>query len=340
MKKIIKLVFLFVIVFFVYLYLHNIKANFPVTLKKWEWMYKVFSKLNKIDGIKIKICNKLWKYNVWVIQEWTYYFSWSYSCNSFFDVLEKWPKVVYKNITILEWRSSFDIDYKAEKLWFINQNEYINFINDKKIIWKYSQKYSFLKWLNLKTLEWFLYPDTYKINISQNFTDQLVYLQLETFNSKFWKKYKQDFYSFKKNVKNDFWLDFSLYDFLKLASIIEKEEKNSDNKPIIAWIFLNRLQKWMLLWADITLCYGLEKPYETCTPSIIWENIYDKKNIFNTRQKWWLTPVPISNPSISTLKSLLNYKKTDYLYYLHDLKWGIHYWKTLKEHNSNKNSFL
>jgi cell division protein YceG involved in septum cleavage len=36
----------------------------------------------------------------------------------------------------------------------------------------------------------------------------------------------------------------------------------------------------------------------------------------------------------------LNYTNTDYLYYLHDNNWVIHYWKTLSEHNANKQKYL
>jgi len=56
---------------------------------------------------------------------------------------------------------------------------------------------------------------------------------------------------------------------LILASVVEKEERNTKNKPTVAGIFFNRLANGMRLDADITLCYGLHEPYETCTPALI-----------------------------------------------------------------------
>ncbi|HCB51658.1 TPA: hypothetical protein DEP21_03730 [Patescibacteria group bacterium] len=48
----------------------------------------------------------------------------------------------------------------------------------------------------------------------------------------------------------------------------------------------------------------------------------------------------MSNPAIGTIKAVLDYEKTDYLFYLHDSNGGIHYGRTLQEHNQNKNMYL
>jgi UPF0755 protein len=69
-----------------------------------------------------------------------------------------------------------------------------------------------------------------------------------------------------------------------LASVVEKEERNTKNKPTVAGIFINRLANGMRLDADITLCYGLHEAYETCIPSMIARKVSDKTNIYNTRQ--------------------------------------------------------
>ena len=102
-----------------------------------------------------------------------------------------------------------------------------------------------------------------------------------------------------------------------LASIIQKEERNINNAPTVAWIFINRLANWIQLGADITLCYWLHMPYKKCPPSVIVQNLKDKKNKYNTRALWWLTPTPISNPTSDTVWAVLNYVESDYFYYLH-----------------------
>lgn len=54
-------------------------------------------------------------------------------------------------------------------------------------------------------------------------------------------------------------IDMSPYQLLTLASVIEKEERKTGNKPTVAGIFLKRLSIGMRLDADITLCYGLKQ---------------------------------------------------------------------------------
>jgi UPF0755 protein len=71
---------------------------------------------------------------------------------------------------------------------------------------------------------------------------------------------------------------------MRLASVIENEEKANVNKPIIAGIFLNRIQAGMRLDADVTLCYGKAVTYDQCTPAFIVQNLYEKSNPYNTRQ--------------------------------------------------------
>ena len=122
--------------------------------------------------------------------------------------------------------------------------------------------------------------------------------------------------------------------------IIENEEKNNQNKQTIAWLFLNRIEQWMQLGADVTLCYGKWVLYSVCTPTFIVNNLYDKLNPYNTRIQTWLPPTPISNPSVQSIAAVLSYKKSDYLYYLHDAKWWIHYGRSLEEHNANKSQHL
>jgi UPF0755 protein len=258
-------------------------------------------------------------------------------------LLERWETINYSNITILESRSIYDIDYYLSSKWFFNSGDYIDFTTDDKIIQKYINKYEFLKLSKeelsdeLTTLEWFLYPDTYNIDISKNFIDQLVFLQLNTFKSKVWDKNKDIFSWFIKEIKNKpFNLKLWFYDIIILSSIIEKEEKNNANKPMVAWIFINRLSDWWRIDADITLCYSFQKSYEFCPPSVIWNNVYDKSNLYNTIQKSWLTPTPICNPSNTSIESLLTFKISDYYFYLHDKKGNIHYSKTNSSHNINK----
>ncbi|USN55678.1 MAG: endolytic transglycosylase MltG [Candidatus Peribacteria bacterium] len=132
----------------------------------------------------------------------------------------------------------------------------------------------------------------------------------------------------------------STYGSLILASVIEKEEKLAVNKSPIASVFLNRLNEGMRLDADISLCYGLAKPYSACTPTVIVDNLQDANNLYNTRALAGLPPTPIGNPSLETIKALLDVKVSPYFYYLHESNGTIHLAKTLNEHNQNKQTYI
>ena len=77
------------------------------------------------------------------------------------------------------------------------------------------------------------------------------------------------------------------------------KKKKSENKPIIAGIFLNRLERGMRLDADVTLCYGLKVTHDKCRQNIV-PNLSDSTNPYNTRQVLGLMPTPISSPSEET----------------------------------------
>ena len=311
----------------------NISLTKNIKIVSWDNFSKFITDLPKIKqiGLKLRVKNNS-ILDITKIEEWTYVFSWEYSQKEFLQVIAEWPKTMYQRYTVLEWRSIYDIDDDLTKKWIISQWEYIDFVTNDTYIYKYQNRYEFLsKAWNITTLEWFLYPDTYNIDVQWNFIDQLVYLQLDNFNNKVWQTYSSQVSSFSK---------LKWYEVLILASIIEKEEKNDANKSTVAWIFLNRLNSKMLLGADITLCYGLHQPYSECTPNMIVKNLDDSSNVFNTRANAWLTPQPISNPAVTTISAVLNYKDTDYLYYLHDNNGTIHYGKTAAEHNANKQKYL
>ena len=263
------------------------------------------------------------------IQEWTYVFSGTYTSEEFLSHIAKWPEKEYISYTVLEWWSIYDIDADLTAKWFINAWDYISYVTNPAKISELSQRYDFFD-ASLTSLEWFLYPDTYFLDNRWNLVNQLVSIQLNTFKSKVWEAHAWDF----SNVQNRYWL--SVYQTITLASIVEKEEKNNANKPTVAGIFYSRLNRWMLIWADITLCYEFAKPYSECTPNVIAKNVNDSNNRYNTRVLAWLTPTPIWNPALSTIEAVLFPAQTSYLFYLHGADGQIHYAETNAQHEANK----
>lgn len=304
--------------------------NQKVSIVKWDTITKFYDTLlddNQTFWMKLYVRNH--KDQVPNIQEWTYIFSGKYTSEEFLSHIAKGPEKEYISYTVLEWWSIYDIDADLTEKWYINEWEYISYVTDSSKISELSQRYDFFD-SSLTSLEWFLYPDTYFLSNRGGLVKELVSMQLNTFKSKVREAHSSDF----SNIQNNYWL--SVYQAITLASIVEKEEKKDANKPTVAWIFYNRLNNWMLLWADITLCYEFAKPYSECTPNIIAKNVNDSNNKYNTRAVAWLTPTPIWNPALSTIEAVLFPNQTSYLFYLHGSDGQIHYAETNAEHEQNK----
>ena len=322
-----------------------------VVISKWDTISSFYTHLGILDSFKIRMYIRRHSDALSPLQPGSYSFSGSYTPSSFLSTISQWPQKRYEKITILEWWSMYDIDAYLTKKKYIEKWTYISAVSDINRITTLSKNYDFVKkFIESKpsgankfplTLEGLLYPDTYHISPDQPIVDQLILLQLRAFRDKVVSPYGDKIDNFSVTLRNA-WYDFKLgwYNSITLASIIEKEERNSNNKPTIAGVFLNRIQKDMRIDADITLCYGLFVGYESCTPKVILEHLYDVTNMYNTRVHTWLTPSPISNPSVTTIISLLNFVITDYLFYLHDAKGQIWYASDIQWHNLNKSKYL
>jgi UPF0755 protein len=134
----------------------------------------------------------------------------------------------------------------------------------------------------------------------------------------------------------------SFDEVIVLASIIEKEGKTDEDRPMIAGILYNRIKQDMPLQVDATLQYILG--YDSGEKSWWRKNLSDddKKSMspYNTYKYIGLPPQPIANPGLASIKAAIYPKSSPYLYYLHDQKGLPHYAKTIEEHNQNVATYL
>lgn len=131
-----------------------------------------------------------------------------------------------------------------------------------------------------------------------------------------------------------------------LASIIERETKTDEERPVVAGILFNRLDIGMALQTDATVQYAIanencKKKIENCD----WWPILTKQDLeinspYNSYKFTGLPPAPIANPGISSIRAVIHPGDTDYLYYIHDPEGNIHYAETLSEHNANIRKYL
>ncbi len=182
-----------------------------------------------------------------------------------------------------------------------------------------------------KSLEGFLYPDTYFF--PKEFPAELV---AEIMVKNFFKHLKKIEPDYTKLTSRQ------LYQKIILASIVEREYRIKEEAPIIASVFYNRLRRNIGLESCATLEYIITEIEGKKHPEYI--TIEDKKlnSDYNTYKWAGLPPGPISNPGKVALDAAFHPAKTDYWYFvLEDRKTGKHYFsKSLEEHNRAKYTYL
>ncbi len=118
-----------------------------------------------------------------------------------------------------------------------------------------------------------------------------------------------------------------------LASIIDEETSNNQEKPMIAGMYLNRLREHMPLQADPTIKFAL-KQFEL---KRIWQNHLRTESPYNTYRYEGLPPGPIKIASIQGIDAVLNATQHDYLYMCakEDFSGTHNFARTYREHLQN-----
>lgn len=176
---------------------------------------------------------------------------------------------------------------------------------------EYKFNYSFLEELeagDADRLEGFLFPDTYEFYVNMQASSAINKL-LETF-----------YYSFDSEMQMEMENSgFDMRQIVTIASMIEKEAANDEERPLIASVIFNRLQANMPLGIDATILYI--HPEHEGAPT---NEMLEEDSPYNTRNHVGLPPTPICNPGKQSLKAALLPNQTDYYYYALDVDTGTH----------------
>jgi len=101
------------------------------------------------------------------------------------------------------------------------------------------------------------------------------------------------------------------HELVTVASLIEKESANAEERPMIASVIYNRLRRDMPLQIDATVQYALARPKETLSLADLRID-----SPYNTYENEGLPPGPICSPSRQSLEAAINPEATNYLYYV------------------------
>jgi len=186
-----------------------------------------------------------------------------------------------------------------------------NGVATEEALWHTAQhhnfEYSFLRMLPFEPnrLEGYLYPDTYDFYIGEN-PVSVFNKMLTNFNRKLNPEYRE-------RARD---LDMTIAEIITIASMIEKEAANDDERPIISSVIRNRLNSsnYPHLQIDATIQYILPAP----KPRLLLEDIYDNPltdSPYNTYLYEGLPPGPISNPGLESIRAALYPESTNYYFY-------------------------
>jgi len=198
------------------------------------------------------------------------------------------------------------------------------------------------------SLEGFLFPDTYELPMDST-PANLVDVMLATFDARVAPEIDS-----RLGGKSIFDIGLSdyraltLYDVLTLASIVEREAVLDEERPIIASVYLNRLdpayveETALRLSSDPTIQYAKGLDPETgdwWKPMLPGEG-QTLESPYNTFKVQGLPPGPICSPGLASILAVLNPADTDYLYF-HAIGNGQHVFAaTLEEHMRNQEQYV
>jgi len=226
--------------------------------------------------------------------------------------LEAGPTVKYVSVTIPE---GFVLTQIAERLQTeagIPKADFLGLAQGHAD--EFSDDHPYLADAYKGSLEGYLFPKTYRIKEGSSARD-VIEMMLNQFDA--------EMKSVDTAEATSRGLSFN--EFVVLASMIERESKLDKERPLVASVIYNRLERNMRLEIDATIEYILPgNRFRLTNRNLRLDSPY------NTYKVTGLPPGPISNPGLAALKAAASPAETDYLYYVLTDKDGSHTFATNK----------
>lgn len=287
--------------------------------------YDIISALDKAGLIRNAACAKLYVRLAAPsnLQANTYLLNKTMSLPQMLNIIENgtFKYIVKTKFTIIE-GSTYDAAAESiSKALNIKKSAIISKWSNKEYLNQLMSKYWFLSDDILKNglkcpLEGFLYPETYYVTGKDPSIESVTEQILDVTNSQLTP--------LKSEISS---MNMTPFEFVTFASVVENESLFDNDKPKIAGVFINRLNKGMNMQSDITVLYALGK--KTVNVSLTDLKV---KSGYNTYLNTGLPIGPVSNPSAATMKACANYEHSDYYYFFATKDGKVIYSKTYAEH--------
>jgi len=186
-----------------------------------------------------------------------------------------------------------------------------------------------------KASEGYLFPDTYLVpkDISAS---KVVDLMKNTFEKKM------------SSISADVSISaHSVSEIVIVASLVERETRTSEERPLVAGVIYRRLAEGWPLQVDATVQYAVANTKlksQPITQIKYWEEVskqdIDISSPYNTYKYQGIIPSPICSPGLTSLKAAASPQDSEYWFYIHDESGQVHFAKTTEEHNQNIRKYL
>jgi UPF0755 protein len=221
-------------------------------------------------------------------------------------------EVYTKSLTVPEGANIFDIAARIEQAGLGTRQDFLlAAVQQKPIIADLDP--------TAHSLEGYLFPDTYR------FSPGVTAAQIATAMV---KRFRQ--------AAAQLGLNQNVHQVVTIASIVERETAVDAERPLVASVFVNRLDKKIPLRTDPAVIYGLELTGRW--RGTIYASDLTRDTPYNTYLHAGLPPGPIANPGLPSLRAALDPARTNYLYFVAaglDAQGHSLFATTLDEHNRN-----
>ena len=300
--------------------------------------YSVISKLKQEGLIRNELCFKLYiKFNkVNDIEAGTYKLNKNMSVKDIVEVFSNGNTynpdaivITFKEGKHMRWIANTISEYTNN-----TEDDVYSLLKNTEYLNSLINKYWFIGEEILNTdiyysLEGYLYPNTYEFENKDVSVEEIFSTMLDEMEKQL-SKYKTDILSNK----------YTVHEILTLASIVELEGANSDDRSGIAGVFYNRLNSNQPLGSDVTTYYA--EKIELSDRDLYQSEINDANN-YNTRSSYLsgkLPIGPISNPSIKSIEAVLYPESHDYYYFVSDVNGKTYFSKNYQEHLSTRDDLI